>query len=112
MWQRIGAIATALAITAMLVASYLVYTPDSGVDVRTLAGRRPIAVSVSLNKPGRAERVASGRTDAEGRLRFGVEPGRYLLRAQRRARGRSPTRRNIAVVVRDDRHSRVVIRYR
>ena len=76
---------------------------QSGVDVRVERTVPPRPLEVSVAQPGRRETLGTRRADPGGRVRFDLEPGRYVVLA--RARDGSARRR--MVVVRDDRYVRI-----
>ena len=95
-------------VLATLAIAYVSYEPDSGVDVEV--GARdcarcplyPLEADVDVREPG-GERRTGGRSDADGRVRLRVEPGRYIVRAA----GRS-----VAASVREEEFVRVSVRVR
>jgi len=110
--SRTGTLLSALAIVAMLGVALLVRTPTSGVDVRVLRDGEPFPALIRVAKPGRREILASARPGRDGRARFSLDPGRYLLKPQRRTRGAVPVRLNVAVVVRRNAYAAATVRYR
>ena len=99
-----GQIVPAFVIVGALWVTVAFRAADSGVEARAVTPRALQDVPISVAKVGRRETLGTERFGADGRVRFDLPPGRYVLTA--RTRG-GVTRRQ--VFVRDDRYVSVRI---
>ncbi len=100
----------ALVVAACFLTAYHVRRPTSGLDVTAVVccPTTPVEARVVIRRPGRRAVEAGTRTDADGRARLFLSPGRYEVRG----RGPRLRARPLVVRVRDDAFESITVRFR
>ena len=99
-----------LVIVGTIGATVALRRSDSGVDVRVVRDAGvPLRAHVGVAKPGRTEVIATHRADGQGRIRFALDPGSYVLLPRARNGLRA---RQLRVRVRRGRFTPTTVRYR
>ena len=108
--SRLARVALPVAlIVAGLTVAYIVQKPDSGVEVRAVAGGEPAAAYVRITAPAGRGELAGGPVARGATERYRLDPGAYVVRAEARSGMRAAP---IRVQVHDGRYERVVVHYR
>jgi hypothetical protein len=98
-----------LLIAGALIFAYTEQRPQSGVVVRTVAGRQPTAAYIRITKPQLHSTLAGGRITAGEAVRYRLQPGSYVIRpGARKGLQAAPIR----IQVREGRFQPVTVRYR